>query len=236
MSTNVGNVEVLDRGNSTEQEIKKENINLNDIFYICVKRIVGIIAGIVGVVILIPTTIILYIARIILKENDGPLFYTQLRVGKNEREFVLYKYRSMCMDADDKLYEYLEQNPEAKEEYQKYKKLQNDPRVTKLGKFIRKTSIDELPQLINVLKGDMNLVGPRPYLHKEIKDMGEDYWTIIKVKPGMTGYWQVNGRSSTDFKERLKMDVNYINTRTLWSDFEFLVKTFLVVIKKEGAK
>ena len=235
MSTNVGNVEVLDRENSTEQEIKKENINLNDIFYICVKRIVGIIAGIVGVIILIPTTIILYIARIILKENNGPLFYTQLRVGKNGREFVLYKYRSMCMDADDKLYEYLEQNPKAKEEYQKYKKLQNDPRVTKLGKFIRKTSIDELPQLINVLKGDMNLVGPRPYLHKEIKDMGDKYYKIISVKPGLTGYWQVNGRSNTDFEKRLQMDCDYIDTRNLWSDFKFLLKTFLIIFKKDGA-
>ena len=148
----------------------------------------------------------------------------------------MYKYRSMCLNADEELEKYLKENKEAREEYKKYKKLKNDPRITKVGAFIRKTSIDELPQLINCLKGDMDLVSVRPYLHREIKDMGEDYWTIIKVKPGMTGYWQVNGRSSTDFKERLKMDVNYINTRTLWRDFEFLVKTFLVVIKKEGAK
>ena len=151
MSTNVGNVEVLNREISTEQEIKKENINLKDIFYVCVKRIVSIIAGIVGVIILIPTTLAIYIARIILKENDGPLFYTQLRVGKDGKEFVLYKYRSMCLHADEKLYEYLENNKEAAEEYKKYKKLENDPRVTKLGKFIRRTSIDELPQLINMV-------------------------------------------------------------------------------------
>ena len=235
MSTNVGNVEVLDRENSTEQEIKKENINLNDIFYICVKRIVGIIAGIVGVIILIPTTIILYIARIILKENDGPLFYTQLRVGKNGREIVLYKYRSMCMDADDKLYEYLEQNPKAKEEYQKYKKLQNDPRVTKLGKFIRKTSIDELPQLINVLKGDMSLVEPRPYLPREKEDMGEYYDCIIQSRPGVTGYWQIAGRNDVTFEDRLRMDYEYNKKKSLKTDLKLLAKTVLKVVKKEGA-
>ena len=236
MSTNVGNVEVLNREISTEQEIKKENINLKDIFYVCVKRIVSIIAGIVGVIILIPTTLAIYIARIILKENDGPLFYTQSRVGKDGKEFVLYKYRSMCLHADEKLYEYLENNKEAAEEYKKYKKLENDPRVTKLGKFIRRTSIDELPQLINVLKGDMNLVGPRPYLHREIKDMGSSYYKIISVKPGLTGYWQVNGRSNTDFETRLQMDCDYIDTRSLWNDFKFLIKTFSILCKKEGAK
>ena len=214
----------------------EEKINLKEIGYLTVKRIVSFIGGLVGIIILIPTTISIWIARKFLHEDDGPLFYEQLRIGKNGKEFRLYKYRSMCMNADEKLAKYLEENEEARKEYKKYKKLKDDPRITKLGKFIRKTSIDELPQLINCLKGDMDLVSVRPYLHREIKDMGEAYWTIIKVKPGLTGYWQVNGRSKTDFKTRVKMDVDYINTRSLWGDFLFLIKTFLIVIRKEGAK
>ena len=147
----------------------------------------------------------------------------------------MIKYRSMVMNADEKLKEYLNENEEAREEYKKYKKLKNDPRITKLGKILRNSSLDEFPQFIAVLRGDMSLVGPRPYLHREIKDMGEIYDTIISVKPGLTGYWQVNGRSSTDFKTRLQMDVDYINSRTLWGDIKFLIKTVLMVFIKEGA-
>lgn len=248
MSINVNEIGVANRLNSdvAETEIpmdtynikeqKKSIISIKEGCYLTVKRIVSFIGGLVGLVILIPTTIILWIARKILHEDDGPLFYEQLRIGKNGKEFRMYKYRSMCMNADEKLAQYLEENEEARKEYKKYKKLKNDPRITKIGKFIRKTSIDELPQLINCLKGDMDLVSVRPYLHREIKDMGENYWTIIKVKPGITGYWQVNGRSSTDFKTRLQMDVEYINSRTLWGDFKYLVKTFSRVIKREGAR
>ena len=141
----------------------------------------------------------------------------------------------MVINADEKLKEYLEENDEARKEYKKYKKLKNDPRITKLGEFLRKTSLDEVPQFINVLKGDMRLVGPRPYLDREIKDMGDNYKTIISVKPGLTGYWQVNGRSSTDFETRMKMDMDYIHDRTLWGDTKFLIKTFLKIFVKEGA-
>ena len=141
----------------------------------------------------------------------------------------------MVMHADEILWKYLNNNPEAKEEYKRYKKLKYDPRITKLGKFLRKTSIDEFPQFINVLKGEMSLVGPRPYLYREKEDMGEKYYEIIKVKPGLTGYWQVNGRSDVDFEERLEMDIKYINDRSLWLDFKLLVKTVLKVFTKKGA-
>ena len=178
---------------------------------------------------------VVYIARKVLKENDGPMFYEQLRVGKNGKEFRFYKFRSMVVNADEKLEEYLEQNEEAREEYKKYKKLKHDPRITKIGEFLRKTSIDEFPQFINALKGDMSLVGPRPYLHREIQDMGDSYETVISVKPGLTGYWQVNGRSDKDFKERTEMDVAYVHDRTLWLDIKLLMKTVLKIFKKEGA-
>lgn len=209
--------------------------NKTKILYKLIKRIVDVMGGLVGIILLIPITIVLYIVTLFSKENKGPLFFEQLRIGKNGKEFRLYKFRSMVMHADEKLWEYLNNNPEAKEEYKKYKKLKEDPRITKLGKFLRKTSLDEFPQFINVLKGDMSLVGPRPYLYREKEDMGEKYDTIIKAKPGLTGYWQVNGRSDVDFEERLKMDVEYIKNRTPWLDFKILVKTILKVFKRGGA-
>ena len=178
----------------------KEKVEVRKVLYKVVKRLIDILGGLVGCVLLIPITVAIYIARKILKEDDGPIFYEQLRIGKNGKEFRLYKFRSMVMNADEKLEKYLDENEEARLEFEKYKKLKKDPRITKLGNFLRKSSIDEFPQFINVLKGDMSLVGPRPYLHREIKDMGENYKKITSVKPGLTGYWQVNGRNGTDLK------------------------------------
>ena len=209
---------------------KKQNI-----VYKFVKRLIDIVAGIVGIILLIPLTIVVEIIRIIKKENQGPIFYDQLRIGKNGKQFKMYKFRSMCMNADETLKEYLEKNPEAKKEYRKYKKLKDDPRVTKVGKFLRETSLDEFPQLINVLLGNMSLVGPRPYLPREQKDMGEYYSTIIKVKPGITGPWQVKGRSKITFEDRLKMDLEYVNKCTLKNDVKILWKTFTKVLDKDGA-
>ena len=211
-------------------DIKKQNIA-----YRFVKRIVDVLAGIVGVVLLIPIMIVVEALRIIKKENDGPLFYTQLRIGKNGRQFKMYKFRSMCMNADEKLKEYLQENEEARKEYKKYKKLRCDPRITKVGKVLRATSLDEFPQFINVLKGDMSLVGPRPYLPREQKEMGEYYIGIIKVKPGITGPWQIKGRSKITFEDRLKMDFEYANKSSLLRDAKILVKTFTKVIDKDGA-
>lgn len=211
-------------------DVKKQNIA-----YRFVKRLIDIIAGIVGIILLIPLTIVLGIIRIIKKENDGPLFYEQLRIGKNGKQFRMYKYRSMCMNADERLKEYLEENEEAKKEYKKYKKLKCDPRVTKLGKVLRATSLDEFPQLINVLIGNMSLVGPRPYLPREQKEMGEYYSSIIKVKPGITGPWQIRGRSKITFEDRLKLDLEYVNKCSIKRDIKILWNTFAKVLKKDGA-
>ena len=211
-------------------EVKKQNIA-----YRFVKRFVDIIAGIVGLILLIPITLIVGVIRIIKRENDGPLFYEQLRIGKNGKQFRMYKFRSMCMNADERLKEYLQENEEARKEYKKYKKLKCDPRITKVGKVLRATSLDEFPQLINVLKGDMSLVGPRPYLPREQKEMGEYYIGIVKVKPGITGPWQVKGRSKITFEDRLKMDWDYANKTSLAKDLKILIKTFTKVIDKDGA-
>ena len=200
-----------------------------------IKRFVDIIMGLIGTLILIPVTIGIFIARKILHEDDGPIFYEQLRIGKDGKVFRMYKYRSMVIGADEKLSTYLKENEEARKEYSKYKKLKNDPRITKVGKFIRKTSIDEFPQFINVLLGQMSLVGPRPYLPREQEDMGNYYKYIIQCKPGITGYWQTSGRSGVTFDDRLKMDYKYCQKRSLKVDAKLLMKTILNVVKKEGA-
>ena len=212
---------------------KKTNIFIKILSDI-LKRFIDIIASLFGIVLLIPMTGIIYIANKVSKDN-GPIFFPQERIGKNGKIFKMYKFRSMVVGADEKLFKYLEENPEAKEEYTKYKKLKNDPRVTKIGEFIRKTSIDEFPQFINVLKGDMSIVGPRPYLPREKDDMGDFYKYIVTKKPGITGPWQVSGRNDVTFDDRLFMDLQYYSDCGLTKDIECIAKTVEKVVKKEGA-
>lgn len=214
--------------------MKKEKTN-KKVLYNFTKRIIDIIGSIIGILILIPTTLIIYLARKVLKEDKGPLFYEQLRYGKNGKVFRLYKFRSMCIGADKKLKEYLENNDEAREEFEKTHKLQNDPRITKIGNFLRKSSLDELPQMINILKGDMSFVGPRPVVEKEVEEYGANKDKFLSVRPGLTGYWQVNGRSNTTYEERMEMELYYVDNCSLWLDIKIFFKTFITVFKKEGA-
>ena len=198
------------------------------------KRLIDILGGIVGTIVLIPLTIGIAIANLICKDN-GPIFYSQYRMGKNGKLFKMYKYRSMVVGADEKLKKYLEENEEARKEYKKYKKLKHDPRVTKVGEFIRKTSLDEFPQFINVLKGDMSLVGPRPYLEREKEDMKGYYKYITTCKPGLTGLWQISGRSDVDFATRIDLDMQYYYNHSLKGDIKILFKTAMKLVKREGA-
>lgn len=198
------------------------------------KRFIDIIGSIVGIVCLIPLTIIIWIANLIMKDN-GPIFYTQERIGKNGKIFKMYKYRSMVVGADEKLKEYLEKNEEARKEYAEYKKLKNDPRITKIGAFLRKTSLDEFPQFINILKGEMSLVGPRPYLPREKEEINGFFNYIMSCKPGLTGFWQVHGRSDVTFTDRLDMDMRYYYNHNLKMDIKILKDTFVNVVRKEGA-
>ena len=214
--------------------INKEKTN-KKILYRAIKRMIDIIGAIVGIIFLIPTTIAVCLARKISKEDKGPLFYEQLRYGKNGKVFRLYKFRSMCIGADEKLKKYLEESEDIRKEFQKTHKLQNDPRITKIGNFLRKTSLDELPQMINILKGDMSFVGPRPVVEKEVEEYGENKEKFLSVKPGLTGYWQGNGRSSTTYEERMKMELYYVDNCSLWLDIKIFFKTFIAVFKKEGA-
>ena len=214
--------------------INKEKTN-KKILYRATKRMIDIIGAIVGIIFLIPTTIAVCLARKISKEDKGPVFYEQLRYGKNGKVFRLYKFRSMCIGADEKLKRYLEENEEIRKEFQKTHKLQNDPRITKIGNFLRKTSLDELPQVINILKGEMSFVGPRPVVEKEVEDYGKNKDKFLSVKPGLTGYWQVNGRSNTTYEERMEMELYYVDNCSLWLDIKIFFKTFITVFKKEGA-
>ena len=223
--------------NEEDEEVKPiiVNVKKQNLVFRIIKRSIDIIAGIVGCILLIPITILVWLVRLIKKENTGPLFYEQLRIGKNGKQFRMYKYRSMCMNADETLKKYLEENEDARKEYKKYKKLKNDPRITKVGCSLRKTSLDEFPQFINVLIGNMSLVGPRPYLPREKEDMGEYYFAITKVKPGITGPWQVRGRSKLKFEDRMKLDVEYVNNMSIKKDIKMVWKTITKVIKKDGA-
>ncbi len=203
--------------------------------YSFIKRFFDILFSLVGLIALIPCIIIIKIASMLTKDFNT-IFYTQDRIGKNGKIFKLYKFRSMIPNADEVLMEMLKEDSEFTREYKLNKKAKNDPRISKVGKVIRKLSIDELPQVINILKGDMSLIGNRPYLPREKKDMGKYYKDIIKTKPGLTGYWQVNGRSDTTFNERLKLESYYSKHCGLKMDIKIFFKTFKVVLFKDGAE
>ncbi len=199
-----------------------------------IKRIIDIFAGIVGVVFLLPITLLVAILNIIYKDN-GPIFYKQARIGLNGKVFYIHKFRSMVVNADKLLVKYLAQNPDAAKEYAENKKLKNDPRITKTGEFLRKTSLDEWPQFIEILLGKMSLVGPRPYLLAEKEEMGDHYDYIVRVKPGLTGPWQIAGRSGLTFKDRLKLDEEYASRCGNRRDMVILFKTFKTVVLRKGA-
>ena len=235
MNANISEENIIADKTVTIQEDLKEKIKGKHITYRFVKRLIDILGGVVGTILLVPITLCVYLARKILKEDDGPLFYEQLRIGKNGKKFRLYKFRSMCIDADKKLKKYLEQNEEARKEFEENQKLKDDPRITKIGDFLRKTSLDELPQMINILKGEMSFIGPRPVVDGEIEKYGANKNKFLSVKPGLTGYWQVNGRSNTTYAERIDMELYYVDNQSLWLDIKIFFKTFISVIKKEGA-
>jgi undecaprenyl-phosphate galactose phosphotransferase len=224
------NESVLLNGNDLVKE-KSKNKN----YYYTIKRVFDILFSIYGLFILSILIIIVKLAYM-LTGDFKPVLFTQKRIGKNGEFFKFYKFRTMCDNADEVLEELLKNDPKAKEEYDLNKKLKNDPRITKVGRVIRKLSIDETPQFINILKGDMHLIGNRPYLPREIEDMGSYYKDIVKTKPGLTGYWQVNGRSNTTFKRRLQLEKEYSNKANLWLDTKIFFKSLPTIILCRGAE
>ncbi|QOG30490.1 sugar transferase [Enterococcus casseliflavus] len=198
--------------------------------YFFVKRVVDVLGSLVGLILLSP--IFLYVAfKIKQEEPEGPIFFSQDRVGKNGKLFKMYKFRSMCVDAEAKLEALLQHNEVDGAMF----KMKEDPRVTKIGRFIRKTSIDELPQFWNVLKGDMSLVGPRPPLIREVAIYNDYDQQRLLVKPGCTGLWQISGRNHVSFSEMVDLDIVYIRKASIWFDLKIILKTVGIMIKPNGA-
>ncbi|MDR2097945.1 MAG: undecaprenyl-phosphate galactose phosphotransferase WbaP [Spirochaetaceae bacterium] len=200
---------------------------------LAIKRLLDLFVVIFGGLVLLP--FLLFIALAVRVSSPGKALYAQTRIGQNGRRFKAYKFRTMTKDAESRLKELLENSEEARLEWEAGQKLKNDPRVTKLGAFLRKTSLDEFPQLINVLKGDMSLVGPRPIVDAEIKKYGDDFQRIFSVKPGITGLWQVSGRSDTDYKDRVSFDTYYLQSWSIWLDLWILYRTIGAVLRHRGA-
>jgi len=197
-----------------------------------IKEGTNYIGGVILLFILSP--LIFIISLLIFIDDPGPVFFRQERLGKNFKPFQTYKFRSMEVNAEQKLAELLESDPASREEYRIYKKLQNDPRITRIGKILRKFSLDELPQILNVVRGEMSLVGPRAYIPNELDDYKELAELILIVKPGMTGWWQVMGRNALTFEGRLRQDEYYISNWSLWLDSYIILRTVWVVLSGQG--
>ncbi len=181
------------------------------------------------------SVVMLLIALVIKLESRGSIFVKQQRLGKEGEIFECYKFRTMHENSDTMLQQYLKEHPQERVYYEMYHKYKNDPRLTRVGAWLRRLSLDELPQIINVLRGEMNLIGPRPYMLKEKEKIGGAMETILHVKPGLTGLWQISGRNELSFDERVELDVWYIQNWSLWLDFIIFVKTFVVLLNRRGA-
>lgn len=202
--------------------------------YLAIKRTFDILIALIGLIFLIPVALLVKISYMLTGDFKS-IFFSQKRIGKHGKEFKFYKFRTMIKNADEVLFKMMEENEEIREEYRINKKLKNDPRITKVGKVLRKSSLDELPQVLNILFGNMSIIGNRPYLPREKEDMGTYFKDIVKTKPGLTGYWQVSGRSNCTFDERLRLEQYYSNHCGLRMDIKIFFKTFYVVLLRKGA-
>lgn len=228
----MNNTDIIDLEIEEQIQFSKK---LNRINYRIIKRLFDIVFSLVGLVFLIPVFVIVKLTYM-LTGDFHKVILVQDRIGKNGKVFKFYKFRSMVPNADEILFRTLETDRILAEEYKENKKLKKDPRITKVGRIIRKTSIDELPQLLNIFLGDMTFIGNRPYLPREEEDMGEFYDDIVKTKPGLTGYWQVNGRSDVNFRKRLELEQYYSNHCGLKMDIKIFFKTFKVVLFGNDAR
>lgn len=228
MNINVESQEaILSRDIVIVPKIAKKASKIN---YMSVKRVFDLVISTIGLIILSP--IFLILAIIVKLDSKGPVFFAHTRYGKNGKKFKMYKFRTMYENAQDMINDF---TPEQMKEWKENFKLQDDPRITKAGKFLRKTSLDELPQIVNIIKGDLSIIGPRPVIEEELEKYGENKEKFLSVTPGLTGYWQANGRSSTTYEQRMEMELYYIDHISPKLDFKIFFKTIESVIKKEGA-
>ena len=228
MNINVESQEaILSRDIVIVPKIAKKASKIN---YMSVKRVFDLVISTIGLIILSP--IFLILAIIVKLDSKGPVFFAHTRYGKNGKKFKMYKFRTMYENAQDMINDF---TPEQMKEWKENFKLQDDPRITKVGKFLRKTSLDELPQIVNIIKGDLSIIGPRPVIEEELEKYGENKEKFLSVTPGLTGYWQANGRSSTTYEQRMEMELYYIDHISPKLDFKIFFMTLESVIKKEGA-
>lgn len=215
--------------------VYEEVIEHKKTFYFFVKRMFDLLFSVIGLLLLIPMVVLIKIAYMLTGDFHS-IFFKQKRVGKNGKIFYLCKFRTMVPNAEQILKEWLENNPDIREEYYKMRKLDKDPRITKIGKILRISSLDELPQVINILSGDMSLIGPRPLLEGELDEHFGNHKIYESVRPGLSGWWAANGRSITTYEERLQLEYYYIENCSLALDMKCLFKTIQAVIKRTGAK
>ena len=238
MNTNLAREEVVDVVDNVipnihaleNTEVSNENILKRQSPYRYIKRFMDVILATIALVVLSPIFLIIEIA--IKIESKGPVFFKHTRIGKNGKIIKLYKFRSMVINAEELIKSF---TPEQMKEYKENYKLTNDPRITKIGKFLRKTSLDELPQLLNIIKGDLSIIGPRPVVTDELEKYGANTKKFLSVTPGLTGYWAANGRSCTTYEQRMQMELYYIDNLSLKMDIKVFFKTIEAVIKREGA-
>ena len=198
--------------------------------YVYIKRIIDCIISSIALILLLPIFLIIAIA--IKLDSKGPIFFAHTRIGKNGKPIKIYKFRTMVVNAEELIKKF---TPEQMKEYKENYKLNNDPRITKVGNILRKTSLDELPQLINIIKGDLSLIGPRPVVNAELEKYGENASKFLSVTPGLTGNWAANGRSISAYEERMQLELYYVDNMSLKMDIEIFFKTIIAVIKREGA-
>lgn len=211
-----------------------KTICFSKVIYKVFKRFFDIMIGLFGILCIVPLAFIIKAVSICNRDYDS-IFFKQERIGKDGKLFVMYKFRTMVPNADKVLEDLMKNDEKFREEYSVNKKVKNDPRITKIGSVLRKTSLDEIPQFINVFLGNMSLIGNRPYLPREKEDMGMYYKDIIMTKPGITGLWQTSGRSNTTFVERLKFEKEYSHHNGFKIDFKIMINTIIQVFKSDGA-
>ncbi len=215
----------------TEIMVEPIHLGIRRKMYLIGKRIFDIVMSLMGLFFLLPLFLLIMVA--IKIDSKGPCFFVHKRVGKNGKTLGVMKFRTMVVNAEEMLKQL---TPEQEKEFKEKFKLDNDFRVTRVGKFLRKTSLDELPQLLNILLGNMTLIGPRPVIEVELEKYGFHKDKFLSVTPGLTGYWQANGRSNTTYEERIKMDMYYIDHMNVFLDIKIVFQTVRSVLKKEGAK
>ncbi len=215
----------------TELMVEPIHLGIRRKMYLIGKRIFDIVMSLMGLFFLLPLFLLIMVA--IKIDSKGPCFFVHKRVGKNGKTLGVMKFRTMVVNAEEMLKQL---TPEQEKEFKEKFKLDNDFRVTRVGKFLRKTSLDELPQLLNILLGNMTLIGPRPVIEVELEKYGFHKDKFLSVTPGLTGYWQANGRSNTTYEERIKMDMYYIDHMNVFLDIKIVFQTVRSVLKKEGAK